>query len=91
MQTSKEVVSAIVTGGFNSVELHEIYEALKFARNRVAQQNTFTMRVGAAVKFTSSRTGNIEVGTVTKVNRKTIMVRVGTTNWKVSASMLSPA
>lgn len=48
--------------------------------------NKFT--AGDMVVFTNSRTGKVVKGQVTKVNRKTIAVKSGITNWKVSPSML---
>ncbi len=91
MQTSKDIVAAIIGGGFNTDQLNEIVDGIKFARSRIAQQNMFTMRVGAKVKFTNSRTGVVEVGEVYKVNRTKIIVKVGMTRWTVPAAMLSPA
>lgn len=91
MQTSKDIVAAIIGGSFNTDQLNEIVDGIKFARSRIAQQNMFTMRVGAKVKFTNSRAGVVEVGEVYKVNRTKIIVKVGMTRWTVPAAMLSPA
>jgi transcription elongation GreA/GreB family factor len=91
MNTSKEVASAIITGGFTVEQLTEISDALRFAKSRVAQQNMFQMRVGSQVKFNNSRTGTVMVGEVVKVNRIKMVVKVGMTRWNVPASMLSPA
>ena len=91
MTNTKEIVAAIIAGGFNTDELNEIIDGVKFARSRIAQQNMFTMRVGASVKFTNSRTNQIMVGEVYKVNRTKIIVKVGNVRWTVPAAMLSPA
>lgn len=91
MQTPKEIIAAIISGGFTAEQLNEIVDGVKFARSRIAQTNMFTMRVGAKVKFTNSRTGQVEVGEVYKVNRTKIIVKVGMVRWTVPAAMLSPA
>ena len=91
MNTPKDIVAAIISGGFTTEQLNEIVDGVKFARSRIAQQNMFTMRVGASVKFTNSRTGQIMIGEVYKVNRTKIIVKVGMTRWTVPAAMLSPA
>ena len=63
--------------------------ALKFARERAAQQVKMNLSVGDAVHFVNSRDGSIFNGTVTKIMRKnclidTINPRRGT--WRVSMS-----
>lgn len=86
----EQIIATIIAGTFNNDELNDIIQAVTFARNRIAQKNTFTIRAGRKVKWHNSRTGNEMVGVVTKVNTKTIIVdtdRNGT--WRVSANMLS--
>lgn len=70
-------------------ELNEIVSEIKLRRTRIARLNTQRLAVGDTVKFNSR--GQVVTGTVTKINRKTVMVKDGYTNWKVPASLLSAA
>lgn len=81
----------ILQGNFTNDELNSIIDAVKFARSRIAQKNIFTMRAGANVQFTSSRTGSIVKGTVSKVGRKFVTVSTSQGQWRVPANMLSAA
>ena len=86
-----EINSAIVSGNFNNDQLNSIADAIKFSRAQIASQNKYTMRAGAQVKFTHSRTGQVIFCTVEKVNRKFIHVRENGKihgGWKVPANML---
>lgn len=87
----QDINSAIISGNFTNDQLNSVADALKFARSQIANQNKYTMRAGAQVKFTSSRTGQVIFGTVEKVNRKFIHVRENGKlhgGWKVPANML---
>lgn len=91
MATIQEINSTIIGGVFTNDQLNSIVQAVTFARNQLATKNKFTFRTGSAVKFTSSRNGQLVLGTVEKVNRKFIIVRetgkaFGT--WRVPANML---
>ena len=89
--TLQEINRAIIAGTFSNEDLNSIGEAIKFARAQLGQKNKFTLRTGSQVKFTSSKTGHIVLGTVEKVNRKYIIVRENGKafgNWRVPASML---
>lgn len=81
----------ILQGSFTNDELNSIIDAVKFARSRIAQKNIFTMRAGANVQFTSSRTGSVVKGTVAKVGRKFVTVSTNQGQWRVPANMLSAA
>jgi len=70
-------------------ELNEIVSEIKLRRTRLARLNTQRLAVGDTVKFAAR--GHVVTGTVTKINRKTVMVKDGYTNWKVAASLLSAA
>lgn len=70
-------------------ELNEIVSEIKLRRTRLARLNTQRLAVGDTVKFAAR--GQVVTGTVTKINRKTVMVKDGYTNWKVPASLLSAA
>lgn len=89
--TLQEINRAIIAGTFSNEDLNSIGDAIKFARTQIAQKNKFTLRTGSQVKFTSSKSGQIVLGTVEKVNRKFIIVRENGKafgNWRVPANML---
>lgn len=61
------------------------------ARRRQLQAEIATsFSVGQKVTFVSSKRGPVN-GIISKINRKTIQVKAGTVNWKVSPSLLSVA
>ena len=69
-------------------ELDQIVEAVKLQRTFLAKQSARTFTIGDAVQFTGRGNRKV-VGTVAKVNPKTIVVdspRNG--RWRVTASML---
>jgi hypothetical protein len=71
-------------------ELDQLVETFKLQRTFLARQVAVTFRVGDRVSFAAR--GMQVLGTVTKVNIKTVQVRQDNslTNWKVHASLLSP-
>lgn len=71
-------------------ELNQVIEAVKLQRNFLTRQKAVTFRVGDRVSFAAR--GMQVLGTVTKVNTKTVQVRQDNsfTTWKVHASLLSP-
>jgi len=71
----------------NNDELNQIVDAIKLQRTYLARTMTRAMAVGDTVEFTG-RGGRTVTGTVTKINRKTVIVNEGFTNWKVPASLL---
>ena len=69
-------------------ELDQIVEAVKLQRTFLAKQSARTCTIGDAVTFTG-RGGRKVIGTVNKVNPKTIIVDSPSQGrWKVTASML---
>ena len=72
----------------NRDELNQIIAAVKLQQTFLAKQSARTFSVGDAVQFTG-RGNRTVVGTVTKVNPKTIVVDSPSAGrWKVTASML---
>ena len=71
-----------------NIELNQIIEAVKLQQTYLARQSARTFSVGDAVQFTG-RGNRTVVGTVSKVNPKTIVVDSPSQGrWKVTASML---
>lgn len=71
----------------NMDELRELNELAVRAMKRLVAAAADTFRPGDLVSF-QGRSGETFSGTVTKVNQKTVSVRVGHTNWKVSGTLL---
>ena len=91
MVSIDDINHTIIRGDFTNEQLNSIAMAIKFARNTIAKQNKRSLWVGDSVKFTSSRTGEVVLGSVQKINRKFIVVREnGNRNlvWRVPANML---
>jgi hypothetical protein len=91
--TLQEINRTIISGQFSNEELNSIGDAIKFARSQLVSKNRGSLVKGTQVKFTNSRSGNVVIGTVTKVNRKFIIVQENRggylpMNWRVPANML---
>ena len=72
----------------NRDELDQIVEAVKLQRTFLSMTAARSFTIGDAVTFTG-RAGRTVVGTVSKVNPKTIIVDSPSQGrWKVTASML---
>ena len=89
--TIKDVNSAIMQQDWTNDELTSMFQAVKYARERLGKKTIWSLTLGAQVKFTNSRTGKTHIGTVTKIKQKKAIVREGMTNWNVPAAMLSAA
>ena len=74
----------------DSNQLNQIVEAVKLKRTHLAKQTARSILVGDIVSFQGRRGVTVQ-GRVTKVNRKTIVVRDSSTQtqWKVTASMVT--
>ena len=87
MNTVQTAVTAIRNADRN--ELNQIIEAVKLQQTFLAKQSARTFSVGDAVQFTG-RGNRTVIGTVSKVNPKTIVVDSPSQGrWKVTASMLT--
>ena len=89
--TIQDVNSAIMYQEWTNEQLLSMWQAVKYARERLGKKTVWSLTLGANVKFTNSRTGKVHVGTVTKIKQKKVIVREGMTNWNVPAAMLSAA
>jgi hypothetical protein len=89
MRTIQEINTAIIQGGLTNDELVSIIDAVKFARSRLAQATKYSLRIGDNVEFTSSKTGRLTRGHVTKIAIKYVTVDTGMGQWRVPANMLS--
>jgi hypothetical protein len=91
MKTIQEVNSAIMFGTWTNDELTSMIDAIKFNRASLAKHTKQSLKMGQMVRFTSSRTGKVMVGDVTKIAIKFVTVRTPQGLWKVPANMLEAA
>lgn len=83
-----EILRQIRFGSLNNDELNTISEAVRYRRSQLAEQNRYTLSVGCKVQFRNSRTGQMIIGTVNKINRKNVLVGCGFNVWRVPGNML---
>lgn len=86
----KQVNSAIMFGSFTNTELDSIIDAVKFSRSVLANQNKRSLRLGAKVRWNSSKQGRVVEGTVLKIAQKfaTVSENGRMMQWKVPMNML---
>jgi uncharacterized protein YwbE len=89
MLSIREVNSAIMLQTWTDVELRSMIDAVKWNRNQLVNQVKRSIRVGDNVEFTSSKTGRLTRGFVTKIAIKYVTVNTGMGLWRVPANMLS--
>jgi uncharacterized protein YwbE len=89
MLTIQQVNSAIMLQGWTNTELTSMIDAVKWNRANLAKQIKRSISVGDNVEFTSSKTGRLTRGFVTKIAIKYVTVNTGMGLWRVPASMLS--
>jgi len=82
------VNAEILAGNFTNEQLSSVIDAVKFARARLTEVNKRSLRVGGAVKFTSTKNGMTYNGTVDKIAIKFVTVRTQQGLWRVPANML---
>ena len=87
----QSINTEIIQGNFTNDQLSSIIDAVKFARARLGEVNKRALRLGATVKFTSSKTGMTYTGSVDKIAIKFVTVRTSQGLWKVPANMLEAA
>ena len=89
MLTNTEMESIVAKiGKLDFDQCKELNERLTMQRTFLANQSVRSFIVGDNVSFTG-RNGLVNTGKITKVNRRYIHVKVGPTNWKVPAEMLT--
>jgi len=89
MLTIQQVNSAIMLQSWTNVELSSMIDAVKWNRANLANQIKRSIQVGDNVEFTSSKTGRLTRGFVTKIAIKYVTVNTGMGQWRVPANMLS--
>ena len=89
MLTIQDVNRAIMLQEWTNTELSSMIDAVKWNRERLAKQIKRSISVGDNVEFTSSKTGRLTRGFVTKVAIKYVTVNTGMGMWRVPANMLT--
>ena len=89
MLTIQQVNSAIMLQTWTNTELSSMIDAVKWNRANLARQIKRSIMVGDNVEFTSSKTGRLTRGFVTKIAIKYITVNTGMGMWRVPANMLT--
>ena len=89
MLSIKEVNQAIMLQEWTNVELSSMIDAVKWNRERLAKQIKRSITTGDNVEFTSSKSGRLMRGFVTKVAIKYVTVNTGLGQWRVPANMLT--
>jgi len=90
MLSISEVNSAIMTQVWTDVELRSMIDSVQWNRSRLRERIKRSIMLGDNVEFTSSKTGRLMRGHVTKIAIKYVTVSVpGWGSWKVPANMLT--
>ena len=89
MDKLQEVTDAILE--MSSEEIQQVIDVINIQRERNSLVAKAKFQVGDRVQFFSRREQKDVVGTVQKINRKRIVVKVGVISWTVSPTMLSLA
>jgi hypothetical protein len=89
MLSIKEVNQAIMMQSWTNTELSSMIDAVKWNREFLSKQIKRSITLGANVEFTSSKSGRLMRGHVTKIAIKYVTVNTGMGMWRVPANMLS--
>ena len=89
MLSIKEVNTAIMLQQWTNTELSSMIDAVKWNRSRLAERAKASICVGDNVEFTSSKSGRLMRGFVTKKAIKYLTVDTGMGLWRVPANMLT--
>ena len=89
MLTIQEVNRAIMLQTWTNTELSSMIDAVKWNRDQLAKRVKRSIGLGDNVEFTSSKTGRLTRGFVTKVAIKYVTVNTGMGLWRVPANMLT--
>jgi hypothetical protein len=89
MLSIQEVNRAIMLQEWTNTELSSMIDAVKWNREQLSKRIKRSIGVGDNVEFTSSKSGRLMRGFVTKVAIKYVTVNTGMGLWRVPANMLT--
>jgi ribosomal protein L35AE/L33A len=70
-------------------QLNQVIDAVKLKRQHLSKMAMRSFIVGDTVQFTSTKTGNVKQGTITKIARKYITINCGSYDvWRVPGNMI---
>jgi len=87
--TIQEVNRAIMLQTWTNTELTSMIDAVRWNKDQLAKRVKRSISIGDNVEFTSSKTGRLTRGFVTKVAIKYVTVNTGMGLWRVPANMLT--
>lgn len=91
LKTVAEINQAILAASLTNDDLTAINDAVAYMRGQLAKKVRWTLVKGTMVKFVSSRSGQTITGSISKINRKFVIIQAGVTRWRVPANMLTAA
>jgi hypothetical protein len=74
---------------WTNTELTSMIDAVRWNKDQLAKRVKRSISIGDNVEFTSSKTGRLTRGFVTKVAIKYVTVNTGMGLWRVPANMLT--
>ena len=89
--TIQEINTSIMFGNLTNDQLNSVMSAVKYAKGQLGKTKIRSFVRGDSVKFTSTKTGQTVIGTVSKVAIKYVTVSTQQGLWKVPANMLETA
>lgn len=89
MLTIQDVNRAIMLQEWTNTELTSMIDAVKWNKEQLTRRVKRSISRGDNVEFTSSKTGRLTRGFVTKVAIKYVTVDTGMGMWRVPANMLT--
>ena len=90
MKSAAQINAAILAGSFSAEEIRSISDAVSYKFKEMQRRATIMFAKGDKVKF-ETRSGEVIVGTVARINQKTVTVNTPNSQWKVSGSLLKRA
>ena len=79
-------VDGVSIWDLNVDQLHDVYEVYRKAKSILDQKKVMEFKVGDSASFVHN--SQTLMGRVTKINPKTIVVKVGHVNWKCSPGLI---
>jgi uncharacterized protein YwbE len=89
MLSITEVNTEIMTQVWTDTELRSMIDSVQWNRSRLRDRIKRSIMLGDNVEFTSSKTGRLTRGFVTKIAIKYVTVNTGMGLWRVPANMLT--
>lgn len=88
MNTAEDIITALRNPAIplSTDDIKTCWALLKSRHSSNSTLQAQAFRVGDEVEFDAR--GEVKRGTVTKINQKTVSVKVGVVTWKVSAALL---